>query len=208
MKKRIKKIKESIGQKHYDLLQQDLKTNNKLRLATKRNLSRIYCNCFYTGVRLNENQGYYKTINGVEYRIGFFAFNIKELYTTGITTIILSKQLKERKLFLTPNYKKDIEQYFDLTANNDELIVSKGSNTNNKSPITIPTLINQVNKHMKSVLGKGFTSHSFRQGVLSEYGRKGVHAKIVQGWIGHANIAQTIDYFKVEDNDIRDNLIR
>jgi len=208
MSRKIKKIKESIGKKEYNLLQADLQSNKKIRPATKRNLSRIYCNCFYTGIRLNENQGRYIIIKRKEYRIGLFASHIKELFVTGVTRYIVSKQMIEKDLYLTPSYREDILKYFDLSANDDELVVSKGSNKNNKSPITIPTLIDQVNKHMRSVLGKGFSSHSFRQGFITEMFQKKVDARIVQLTVGHRRVEQTQSYYKPTKEDIRNNLIR
>jgi hypothetical protein len=39
--------------------------------------------------------------------------------------------------------------------------------------------IKQVNAVMKSILGVGYTSHSFRQGLITEMGVKGANVKII-----------------------------
>lgn len=70
------------------------------------------------------------------------------------------------------------------------------------------TYIQQVNKYMNYVLGDGFTSHSFRQGLLSDLGAKGVNIKIMSKFIGHSDVKTTLRYVQPTDEDIMMNLIR
>lgn len=91
---------------------------------------------------------------------------------------------------------------------NDNRIVSKGSNKNKKTGINNIVFIQQVNFHLKNILGDGYTSHSFRQGLLSDFGAKGVNVKIMSKFIGHSDIKTTMRYVVSTDEDIMMNLVR
>ena len=69
-------------------------------------------------------------------------------------------------------------------------------------------LINLVNKYMKKILGKGFSSHSFRQGIISEMGSKSINPRIIQSFIGHSDIKTTMRYIRPTANDMKISLIR
>jgi len=75
-------------------------------------------------------------------------------------------------------------------------------------PIRLILLINLVNKYMKKVLGEGFTSHSFRQGLLTEMGSRSINPKIIQSFIGHADVKTTLRYIKPTANDVKMSLVR
>ncbi|RLA84486.1 MAG: hypothetical protein DRG78_01380 [Epsilonproteobacteria bacterium] len=68
--------------------------------------------------------------------------------------------------------------------------------------------IQQVNKFINSVLGTGYTSHSFRKGIISEFGSKGVNIKIISKFVGHSDVKTTMRYITPTDEDIMMNLIR
>ena len=70
------------------------------------------------------------------------------------------------------------------------------------------SLIQLVNKYMKSILGDNYTSHSFRQGLITEMGSKSVNPKIIQSFIGHRNISTTLGYIKPTEEDIKLSLVR
>ena len=61
---------------------------------------------------------------------------------------------------------------------------------------------------MKDALGDGFTSHSFRQGLISEMASKSVNVKIISQFIGHSDVKTTLHYVKPTDNDIENALVR
>ena len=61
---------------------------------------------------------------------------------------------------------------------------------------------------MKSILGAGYTSHSFRQGLISEMGAKGINAKIISKFIGHSDVKTTMHYIKPTDDDVKGAMIR
>jgi len=70
------------------------------------------------------------------------------------------------------------------------------------------TFIAQVNTVMKSILGAGYTSHSFRQGLITEMGAKGINVKIISQFIGHSDVKTTMRYIKPTDDDVRGAMVR
>jgi len=61
---------------------------------------------------------------------------------------------------------------------------------------------------MKEILGEGFTSHSFRQGLITEMGNKSINIKIISNFIGHKNVSTTLGYIKPTDDQIKNSLVR
>jgi site-specific recombinase XerD len=61
---------------------------------------------------------------------------------------------------------------------------------------------------IKEILGDGYTSHSFRQGLITEMGAKGVNVKIIAKFIGHSDVKTTMRYMKPTDDDVRGAMVR
>jgi integrase len=170
--------------------------NETLRSNTKQNLLRTFTILFFTGLRLNEVQ---------ELKI----IDIKNLLQNGNVKIDISKTSTQRKLYLTNSFQKELLKLFDFTNEDDEnRIISKGSNKNKKTSINKIVFIQQVNKIIKEILGEGFSSHSFRQGLITEMGSKSINIKIISQFVGHKNISTTMGYIKPTDEQIRDALVR
>lgn len=194
--KKIKRIKENITEVEFKKLMAFVRGSESLRVNTKSNLLRTFAILYFTGMRLNELQ---------DLRVK----DIKELIEVGTVKVFLKKTRSERKLYLTEKFKKEIIKLFDFEIEDDEnRIISKGANKNKRSSINNITFIQQINKFIKSVLGTGFTSHSFRQGIISEFGAKGVNIKIISKFVGHSDVKTTMAYIKPTDDDIMSNLIR
>ena len=157
-KKEFKKIKENITEVEYKKLMSFVRGNETLRLNTKQNLLRTFTILFFTGLRLNEVQ---------ELKI----IDIKNLLENGNVKIDISKTSTQRKLYLTNSFQKELLKLFDFKIEDDNnRIISKGSNKNKKTSINKIVFIQQVNKIIKEILGEGFSSHSFRQGLITEMG--------------------------------------
>jgi len=194
--KKIKRIKENITEVEFKKLMASTRGNESIRENTKLNLLRTFTILFYTGMRLNELQ---------DLRIS----HIKELIDNGTIKVFLKKTSSERKLYLTKEFKKQLLKLFDFTIEDlDNRVISKGSNQNKKTGIHNITYIQQVNKFILTILGTGFTSHSFRQGIISEFGSKGVNIKIISKFVGHSDVKTTMRYITPTDDDIMMNLIR
>ncbi|MEA2016922.1 MAG: site-specific integrase [Campylobacterota bacterium] len=194
--KKIKRIKENITDVEYKKLMASTRGSESLRDNTKLNLLRTFTILYYTGMRLNELQ---------DLRV----MDIKNLLEVGTVKIFLKKTNSERKLYLTKDFKKQLIRLFDFDIeDNDNRVICKGSNKNKKTAINNITFIQQVNKFINSVLGSGYTSHSFRQGIISEFGAKGVNIKIISKFVGHSDVKTTMRYITPTDEDIMMNLVR
>ena len=195
-KKEFKKIKENITEIEYKKLMSFVRGNETLRLNTKQNLLRTFTILFFTGLRLNEVQ---------ELKI----IDIKNLLKNGNVKIDISKTSTQRKLYLTNSFQKELLKLFDFKNElDDSKIISKGSDKNKKTSINKIVFIQQVNKTIKEILGEGFSSHSFRQGLITEMGSKSINIKIISQFVGHKNISTTMGYIKPTDEQIRDALVR
>ena len=195
-KKEIKRIKENITEVEYKKLMSFIRGNEILRENTKQNLLRTFTILFFTGLRLNEVQ---------ELKI----IDIKNLLQDGNVKIDISKTSTQRKLYLTNSFQKELLKLFDFKNEEDEnRVISKGSNKNKKTSINKIVFIQQVNKIIKEILGEGFSSHSFRQGLITEMGSKSINIKIISQFVGHKNISTTMGYIKPTDEQIRDALVR
>lgn len=189
----IKRIKENITAKEYKALINYTRGNEKIKANTKMNLMRTFTILYYTGMRLNEIQ---------DLRIK----NIKELINQGTTKFITTKTNSERKLYLTADFKKDLKDLFNINEPDTNRIIHKAGYQNTK--INNIAFISQVNKAIKEILGEGYTSHSFRQGLITEMGSKSINTKIISKFIGHSSIKTTMRYINPTDEDIQGALIR
>ena len=197
MRKNIKRIKESITETEYKKLMNALRGDESLRQTSKTNLLRAFTLLYFTGLRLNEVQNL--TLS-----------NIKELLDLGQTKLILSKTSSERKLYAGEAFQKQLRRLFELdrVMDLDSRVIAKGSNKSKKEGISHDVFIKQVNAVMKSILGEGYTSHSFRQGLITEMGSKGVNVKIIAKFIGHSDVKTTMRYIKPTDDDVRGAMVR
>ena len=107
------------------------------------------------------------------------------------------------------SFQKELIKIFDLkNENDDNKIITKDANKNKKTSINNIVFIQQVNTIIKEILGTGFSSHSFRQGLITEMGSKSINIKIISQFVGHKNISTTMGYMKPTDEQILNNLIR
>ena len=192
----IKRIKENITENEYKKLMTYVRGDESLRKNTKLNLLRTFTILFFTGLRLNEIQ---------ELRIR----DIKKLIDEENIKINISKTSSERKLYLSNSFKKELLKIFDFTKEDlSNRVITKGSSKNKKVGINNIVFIQQVNSVIKNILGKGFSSHSFRQGLITEMGSKSINIKIISQFVGHKNISTTMGYIKPTDDQIMNSLVR
>lgn len=195
MKKiKVKRIKESITEKEFKKLMSYVRGDDSIRENTRINLLRTFIFLYYCGLRLNEVQ---------ELKI----IDVKNLLKNEMIKIYISKTSSERKVYLTPTFKKEINKLFDFTIEDDSNKIIHKS-TSKKTGINNIVFIQQVNSKMKEILGEGFTSHSFRQGLITEMGSKSINIKIISNFIGHKNVSTTLGYIKPTDDQIKNSLVR
>tara|TARA_B100001063_G_scaffold230470_1_gene243625 strand:+ start:139 stop:735 length:597 start_codon:yes stop_codon:yes gene_type:complete len=195
-KKEIKRIKENITEKEYRKLMSFVRGDEKLRKNTKSNLLRTFTLLFFSGLRVNEVQ---------ELKIK----DIKKLLDEESIKIEIKKTSNERKLYLTPTFKKELLKIFDFNLEEDyNRIITKGSCKNKYVGINNIVFIQQVNSVIKEILGIGYSSHSFRQGLITEMSSKQINIKIISKFIGHKNVSTTMGYINPSDEQIISSLIR
>ena len=195
MAKHIKRIKENVTATEYKKLMNFVRGSESMRENTKLNLLRAFTLLFYTGMRVNETQS-------------LKISHIKELIKEGTVKVEIDKTSTERKLYLSDDFKKDLLKVFDLEEDGENRVIAKGANKNKKTGIHPITFITKINEIMKEVLGNGFTSHSFRQGLITEMGQRSVNIKVVSQFIGHKDIKTTLGYVTPSENDIKNALVR
>ncbi|MFA5462222.1 MAG: site-specific integrase [Sulfurimonas sp.] len=196
-RKTPKRIKESVTEHEYKKLMSAVRGDESLRLNTRDNLLRAFTILYFTGLRLNELQE-------------MTLVHIKELIEDGETKLLLPKTKSERKLFAGDEFKKQLKKLFVFETDTDLQIkvISKGSSKTRREGIHPLTFIAQVNDVMRSILGAGFTSHSFRQGLITEMGSRGINIKIISKFIGHSDVKTTMGYIKPTDDDVKGAMIR
>lgn len=195
-KKEIKRIKENITEKEYKKLMAFVRGDEKLRKNTKSNLLRTFTLLFFSGLRVNEVQ---------EFKIK----DIKKLLDEENIKIEIKKTSNERKLYLTPTFKKELLKIFDFNLEEDDnRIITKGSCKNKNVGINNIVFIQQVNSVIKEILGIGYSSHSFRQGLITEMSSRQINIKIISKFIGHKNVSTTMGYINPSDEQIISSLIR
>ena len=196
-KQTVKRIKESVTEIEYKKLMSYVRGDDSIRDHSKKNLLRTFTILYFTGLRLNEVQ---------KMRL----YHIVELLELGSTKLILPKTKSERKLFAGDAFKKQLFKLFDLSddVNKDERVITKGAIKSNRTGINSDVFIKQVNSKMKEILGSGYTSHSFRQGLITEMGSKQINTKIISKFIGHSDVKTTMRYINPTDEDLKGAMIR
>lgn len=196
-KKTVKRIKKPIIQSEYKKLMNSIRGDDTIRKIIQQNLLRTFTILYFTGLRLNQIQ---------QMRLS----HIKELLEQGNTKLILPKTKSERKLIVGDEFKKQIVKLFTIndTTDFEARVIIKGSVKSGRTGINHDVFIKQVNSKMKSILGNGYTSHSFRQGLISEMGSKQINTKIISKFIGHSDVKTTMRYINPTDEDLKKAMIR
>ena len=191
---KIKRVKKSITEKEYKKLMAYTRGDEDIKTFNQKRFFKIFSILFYSGLRINE-------ITQIKYS------HIQEIVKTGETVIVSHKTKRERVLYFSETAIKELIKYFPYsqTELNNYCITSWGNPRKSFHEIS---LIQLVNKYMKLVLGAGYTSHSFRQGLITEMGSKSINPRIIQSFIGHKNINTTLGYIKPTEEDIKRSLVR
>jgi len=188
-----KRIKKSITEKEYKLLISHTRGDDSLKEFNRKRLLQIFCLLFYSGARINE-------LSQIKYK------HIYEIIETGETVIVTYKTKNERILYFSSKAIKELKKYFSPDEDSNNYIIASWGDA--KTRLHEISLINLVNTYMKKVLAKGFTSHSFRQGLLTEMGSRSINPKIIQHFIGHSDVKTTLRYIKPTATDVKMSLVR
>lgn len=192
----VKRIKENITETEYKKLMNSVRGDDTIRENTRNNLQRTFCILYYTGLRLNELQ---------ELKIK----DIQDLIKNKMIYTDISKTKTERKLFASDGFIKELKKIFDFTLEDSEnRVITKGANKNKRTGINENTFTRIVNDYIRKVLGLRYTTHSFRQGLITEMGARGVNVKLIKDFIGHSDVKTTLRYTRATDEDIVNCIVR
>ena len=162
MKNQINRNKENITEREYKKLMSYIRGNESFREYRKMNLLRTFCILYYAGLRLNE-------VRSITFG------QIYELLENGVVHIDTSKTKSERKIYLTDAFRKELIKLFSIKQDTSASIIYNDRKTESKNANI--SFINGANKVIKEVLGSRYSSHSFRQGLITEMGSKGINTK-------------------------------
>ena len=118
----------------------------------------------------------------------------------------VKKQNIDREIPLTEKSVKLLKKLIENESDPQSYFVHKRNNT--KSILNPNSFTKEFNDLIQTVLGEDYSSHSFRKGIITELGVKGVNPKIIQLFIAHKNVATTLNYIKPTSEDIRNALLR
>ena len=121
-------------------------------------------------------------------------------------TIFVKKQKIIRHIPLSEKSVKILKKLISGEINvNSYFIRKRDSGRNNLNTIGFTKDFNQL---IQIVLGKNYSTHSFRKGIITEMGISGINPKIIQYFIAHKNISTTLNYINPTSDDIRNCLLR
>jgi site-specific recombinase XerD len=188
-----KRIRHSVGEAEFKKLVTHTMSNSEIKEHTRLKLLRAFHSLYYTGIRVNEVQDL--TIE-----------QVKDLIDNKSSTIYTSKSNKERQLYISDEAAKKFKKLIDPKDENEHRWIHSWSDKT--KPMHKISLIQLVNRYMKDVLGTGFSSHSFRQGIITDMFARGVGTKVVQQFIGHSSAATTLRYDTPTPERIKQALVR
>ncbi len=188
----MKTIKESINSKEFKQLMIYTRGREDLRRNTKKNLLRTFVFLYYTGARINELQT-------------LLVKDARQLLEKGEFTLFTQKTNSQRKIYLSPGFKKDL-LHLDIQENEENKLIQRAGHP--KSSMHPLSYIRIVNKFIKDTLGQNYTSHSFRQGLLTEMAAKGINVQIMAKFVGHTSFKTTLNYVKPTDEMVMSSLVR
>jgi len=186
----MKKIKENITYKQYQLLMSSLRGDKSIRELRRQRLLKAFVLLYNLGLRVNElNQ--------------FTNSHILELLKNKKLIIKAHKQKTEKFVYITENAKNEILKVFGQVENNDNFVFvsERGNKKTNLTPIS---MIRDINNYLKFVFGEDtrITSHSFRQTLITNLAINGINTKVIQNIIGHKNINTTYRYIKTTETEL------
>ncbi len=128
----------------------------------------------------------------------------------GIDEKELSIFVKKQKIIRhIPLSNKSVSTLLKLIQNEDDedsyFIHKRNSKRGNLNHIGFTKDFNQL---IQLVLGKEFSTHSFRKGLITQMSMNGINPKLTQALLSHKNISTTLNYYTPTIEDVRECLIR
>lgn len=132
--------------------------------------------------------------------------DIKDGIQKGEMSIYISKQKTIRHIPLSPNSIKVLKKLIVDENDDESYFIHKRNNV--RSKLNSNGFTKDFNDLIQLVLGREYSSHSFRKGIITEFSSKGINPKITQTFIGHRNVTTTLNYYKPTMENVRECLVR
>lgn len=178
--------------KEYQILKtyiNGLETFNTTKVKWMRSLEIL----FYSGLRVSE-------VLNIKIK------DIRDGIMKGEMSVDISKQNTVRHIPLSSNSIKVLGKLIKDEDDDESYFIHKRNNK--RSKLNSNGFTKDLNDLIQLVLGKEYSSHSFRKGIITDFSSKGVNPKITQHFIGHRNVSTTLNYYKPTSDDIRKCLVR
>lgn len=183
-----------VQQEQYDQLMTYVDQIAKPKTAEK--LRRAFTLLFFTGLRIGELV--------LISRADVISIIEKNIFSLSNAT----KTKKPRLVIVSKNGQQAIKEIFEMDwdENIDDmsLKVFHAQGNDHTKPLGVPGLNKLINLHMKESLGSLYTSHSFRQGLISDMLLKGVAVTIVSSYISHTALSTTLKYLRPTEENMID----
>jgi len=121
-------------------------------------------------------------------------------------SVFVKKQKIVRHIPLSKNSINILKKLVKDETDTESLFIHKRNNK--RSQLNHIGFTKDFNILIQLVLGKEYSTHSFRKGLITEFSKKGINPKITQSFIGHRNVTTTLNYYSPTSEDIRECLVR
>lgn len=121
-------------------------------------------------------------------------------------SVFVKKQKIVRHIPLSKNSINLLKKLVKDETDIESLFIHKRNNK--RSHLNHIGFTKDFNSLIQLVLGKEYSTHSFRKGLITEFSKKGINPKITQSFIGHRNVTTTLNYYKPTVEDVRECLVR
>lgn len=121
-------------------------------------------------------------------------------------SVFVKKQKIVRHIPLSKNSINLLKKLVKDETDIESLFIHKRNNK--RSHLNHIGFTKDFNSLIQLVLGKEYSTHSFRKGLITEFSKKGINPKITQTFIGHRNVTTTLNYYRPTVEDVRECLVR
>ena len=132
--------------------------------------------------------------------------DIKNGILKGEISVYISKQNIIRDIPLSANSIRVLKNLIKNENDDDAYFIHKRNNK--RSKLNPNGYTKDFNDLIQFALGKEYSSHSFRKGIIYSMSKKGISPKITQIFVGHRNVTTTLNYYNPTVEDVRECLVR
>lgn len=180
------RAKKPILKAEYERLIDAVHKKHSLKSTTKPKLIRAFTLLYHTGCRVSEI-------------IEFKTSDLKEMIENNEYSLTNRTKTKKTRLISFDTHKNQIEVLKKIVPPEEMYLFRKN---NSDTHMSVASLTLQMNEFIKSILGKFYSTHSFRQGYITTGHQLGLSLEHLRQDIGHKDISTTARYAVVSNEEI------